>query len=321
MYLVPRFFSPVAAVFVIPFFVARASSAVDGFAQGVTGGADGNVITVTTASDLKKYAESSAGCIIRVSGAIDLESVGGRIDIKPNKTIIGRDPNAVITGNLALDNDYPVSNVIIRNLNITNPGGLGSGDGITITAVSKIFITNCTLYDCKDGCIDITGRADYITVSWCKFYYTDSNDSHRFVNLIGAGDRAVDDMNRFHVTLHHNWWSSLCSERMPSVRFGKVHIYNNYYSCSGNNYCIRARLHSQCLIENNYFEDVDDPYYVLLTSGENGKIQASGNFFKSCTGRIDLGTDTVFKPPYPYTLDKAADLPRIIMTRAGNIQF
>ncbi len=315
------FFSLVVSVFFVSFLVAADSLAADGFAGAVAGGAGGTVVTAATASDFKRHVESIDKCIVRVSGTINLGSVGGTVDIKPDKTIIGRDPNAAITGNLAFDNDYPVSNVIIRNLNITNPGGLGGGDGITITAVSKILITNCTVYDCKDGCIDITGRADYITVSWCKFYYTDPNNSHRFVNLIGAGDGAVDDTDRLHVTLHHNWWSSLCSERMPSVRFGRVHVYNNYYNCPGNNYCIRARLYSQCLIENNYFENVDDPYYVLITSGENGKIQASGNFFKSCTGRIDPGTDTVFTPSYPYTLDKATDLPRIIMTRAGNVQF
>ena len=31
-------------------------------------------------------------------------------------------------------------------------------------------------------------------------------------------------------------------ERMPSIRFGTVHIYNNYYSSAGNNYCVRVRL-------------------------------------------------------------------------------
>jgi pectate lyase len=318
---VSGFFSLIATAFVAPFFVADASLAADGFAQGVTGGADGNVVTVITAEDLKRYAVSSEDCVIRVTGAIDLESVGGKISIKPNKTITGSDPNTVITGNLAFDKDYPVSNIIIRNLNITNPDGLGSGDGITINAVSKIFITNCTVYDCKDGCIDITGRTDYVTVSWCRFYYTGPNNSHRFVNLIGASDRTVDDMNSLHITFHHNWWSSLCNERMPSVRFGRVHVYNNYYNCSGNNYCIRARLYSQCLIENNYFDNVDNPYYILVTSGEKGKIQASGNFFQNCTGRIDPGQDIVFMPPYPYTLDKAADLPGVIMARAGNVHF
>jgi pectate lyase len=318
---VSRFFSLIAIVFVVPFFIANASFAIDGFAQGVKGGADGNTVTATTASDFKRYAESCAGCVIRLSGAIDLEPVGGKIRIKPNKTITGSDPNTVITGNLAFDKDCPVSNVIIRNLNITNPGGFGGGDGITINAVSKIFITNCTVYDCKDGCIDITGRADYITVSWCKFFYTDPTYSHRFVNLIGSGDRAVDDMDKLHVTFHHNWWSGLCNERMPSVRFGRVHVYNNYYNCPGNNYCIRARLYSQCLIENNYFDNVDDPYYVLVTSGEKGKIRASGNFFRNCTGRIDPSEDIVFKPPYPYTLDRASDVKRIIMRRAGNVHF
>ena len=46
------------------------------------------------------------------------------------------------------------------------------------------------------------------------------------------------------VTWHHNWWSSNVHERMPRVRFGDVHVFDNYYSSSGNNYCIRAGFHS-----------------------------------------------------------------------------
>ena len=38
-----------------------------------------------------------------------------------------------------------------------------------------------------DGNIDIKGKANYITVSYCKFYYSNSKNPHRFNGLIGSG--------------------------------------------------------------------------------------------------------------------------------------
>jgi pectate lyase len=64
---------------------------------------------------------------------------------------------------------------------------------------------------------------------------------HRFSNLVGHSDNnASEDAGRLHVTFHHNWWGQLVHERMPRVRFGRVHVYNNFYNSPGNNYCIRA---------------------------------------------------------------------------------
>ena len=105
-----------------------------------------------------------------------------------------------------------------------------------------------------------------MTVSWCKFHYT-RNNGHNFVNLIGSSDTATEDRGKLHVTFHHNWWGNLCIERMPRVRFGQVHVYNNYYSATGNNYAVRAALESQNLVENNYFDGTADPWEYYTTSG------------------------------------------------------
>jgi len=117
----------------------------------------------------------------------------------------------------------------------------------------------------------------------------------------------------------HNWFGPLCWQRMPSVRYGRVHIYNNYYNSPGNLYCVRSRIQAECLIENNYFDSVNDPYYVYVDDpGEIiGKIRASGNVFDNCTGRIDDGDDDVFVPPYSYMLDKTLDVPTMVRLGAG----
>ncbi len=301
------------------FFLTSDVFAADGFGENTTGGKGGTIAVVDNAVDFKELVETvDVSYIIRISGEIDLGAVGGTVDIHSNKTIAGVDPNATITGQLGFEKGS--SNIIIERLNITNPGIYGEGDGISLKEdIKDVFITKCTFYDCKDGCLDITRKSDWITVSWCKFYFTASNSNQSRVSLIGSSDSATEDIGKFHVTFHHNWFGSFCWQRMPSVRYGRVHVYNNYYNCPGNLYCIRSRIQADCLIENNYFDSVNDPYYIYVHEpGEiKGKIRASGNVFDNCTGRVDDGDDDVFMPSYSYTLDKVLDVPTMVRLGAG----
>jgi pectate lyase len=149
------------------------------------------------------------------------------------------------------------------------------------------------------------------------FRYEDQT-SHRFSNLIGHSDNnAAEDAGRLHITFHHNWWSEGVQERMPRVRFGKIHCFNNYFSSAGNNYCIRAALESEVLVENNFFEDVDEPWEYYAKNGQTpGKIQAQGNEFRNVTGRIPA-RDTVFRAPYKYTMDTASRARSLVLDHAG----
>jgi len=293
--------------------------AADGFGENTTGGEGGTTIVVDNAEDFKELVEiPDVPFVVQVAGSIDLGSVDGKVRIRSNKTIAGTDPNATITGQLGFKKGS--SNIIIKRLNITNPGLYGEGDGISLKEdISDVLITKCTFYDCEDGCLDITRRSDRITVSWCKFYFTAQNINQSRVSLIGSSDSATDDLGRLHITFHHNFFGPLCWQRIPSVRYGRVHIYNNYYNCPGNLYCIRSRIQAECLIENNYFQNVNDPYYIYIRDpGEiTGKIRASGNIFDNCTGRIDDGDDDVFVPTYSYTLDKTLDVPAVVRLGAG----
>jgi len=293
--------------------------AADDFGANTTGGEGGTTAVVDNALDFKELVETpDVPYIVRLSGAIDLGSIDGRVSIRSNKTIQGMDPNATVTGQLGFKKGS--SNIIIERLNITNPRDYGEGDGISLKEdINDVFITKCTFYDCDDGCLDITRRSDRITVSWCKFYFTAANSKQSRVSLIGSSDSATDDLGKLHITFHHNFFGPLCWQRIPSVRYGRVHIYNNYYNSPGNLYCVRSRIQTECLIENNYFDSVNDPYYVYVDDpGEIiGKIRASGNVFDKCTGRIDDGDDDVFVPPYSYTLDKTLDVPTIVRLGAG----
>jgi pectate lyase len=292
---------------------------------GTTGGAGGTTVTVNNATDFINYVQNSKQTpyIIYVSGNINLG--GSNVRVRGNKTIIGL-PGSHITGNLKSYRSIE-SNNIFRFLDISNKDGAGDGDCISIDGASHIWIDHCTFTDGGDGNVDIKNAADYVTVSWCIFKYT-YNSGHNFSNLIGDNDNNGSvDTGHLLITFHHNWYSTLCVERMPSVRFGTLHIYDNYYNCPGNDYCIRTRLYAQCLVENNYFKDVQDPWerYVTSAGGNPGLLHASGNILDNVTWNagsdsdvvlID-GTDTVFTPPYSYTLDNAADVPAIVQYGAG----
>jgi pectate lyase len=295
----------------------------DGFANvgfTTTGGAGGPIVTVTDATSLSNYLNQAGSYVVQVKGAINLGPV--QLQVQPNKTIIGLGTDAKLTGSLGLftiTNNmlYGSTNIIVRNLYITNPSiSVGTGDGISLIGANHVWIDHCTFTDCADGELDITSGSDYVTVSWCKFNYT-FNSGHNFVNLLGADDGDIQDTDRLHVTFHHNWWSTLCHERMPRVRYGRVHSYNNYFNAPGNNYCVRAALESQVILERNWFENVDTPWEKFITTGATGLVSAVSNVFVNVTGLTDPGTDTVFSVPYLYTPDDTGGLPGIVTNNAG----
>jgi pectate lyase len=301
--------------------------AADGFGRNAIGGTGGASITVTNAADLIAYASSSLPYIITISGTITLN---GNLLITSNKTVQGSDSSSTIIGDLTIGSG--VNNVIVRYLNFTNPASVGWGDGVTIRDGAKnIFVTHCTFTDCADGELDVSTKSDSVTISWCRFRYV-TQTAHRNVMLIGSDDAYTADLGYLHVTVHHCWFDQLCTERMPSVRFGRVHVYNNYYSAAGNSYCVRTRLYAECLVENNYFENVQNPWELLTTTGTPGKIHAANNsnsFLDTTHGvtwlsgwypgqSLVLGTDTVFSPPYSFVLTDVQFVKDTVMKNAGN---
>jgi pectate lyase len=296
--------------------------AVDGWASmagGTSGGAGGPTITVTNEADLQYYAEQFDPYIIQVQGTIVCNSP---IWVKSNTTIIGLGSDATVDTSflLRMEGGVPISNVIFRNLTITNPRSLYEGDGIQLKyAIQNVWIDHCTLIDCDDGMVDITRQSDYVTISWCKFYYT-YDTTHNFVNLIGHDPDYTDDRGYLHVTMHHNWWGNLCIERMPRVRFGQVHVYNNYFDTPDAKYNIGVGREAQIRVENNYFDGVRDDCAWKQPAEYAGQIGWNGgNVFVNTT----LPTwatneyDTIFTPPYSYTLDDGLSVPGIVMAGAG----
>jgi pectate lyase len=305
----------------------------------VTGGSFGgntNSVTATNYFSFSNFVRQASALIIHIPNIAITNEEAYCYVYGNNKTIIGDGTNAAFIGDLRLN----ATNIIVQNLYFH----CETNDGITIDGGSKgtgknIWVDHCTFFDCGDGSLDITKGADYITVSWCRFAYLapTPTDIHHYVDLIGSSDS--DNASSFHVTFHHNWYDTNCLERMPSVRFGRVHCFNNYYTCAGNNYCIRTRISAQVLVENNYFQGVQNPWELLTTTGTPGLLKAVGN---NVTGPGDTtagvtwangwypgqslipGTDTLsdFTPvPYTYTPEPAANVLTDVPTFAGSGKY
>ena len=280
-----------------------------GFAStsNVTGGKGGPTVTVSNYSDFTNYLLYPAPLTVRVAGTITdpyagavsndyayIENEAG----SDNKTIIGVGTNAILQ---AVDLRVHATNVIIRNLFFQCLPS-GSNDCITLDSGKDgtngyTWIDHCDFYDAQDGSCDITKGADYITLSWCHFHYqTIGNPKpfHRLADLIGSSDS--DTGVNFHVTFHHDWYDTNCMERMPSVRFGHVHIFNNYYACPGNDYCVRTRIQAQVQVESTYFNSVNDPfeYYINTSESVHGLLKQFNNLAVNCTTNYGyiLLTDT-----------------------------
>ncbi len=78
-----------------------------------------------------------------------------------------------------------------------------------------------------DGLVDITNAATKITVSYNVF------KNHDKTNLLGGSDKPNAEIGygpgAIDVTFHHNIWDNT-GQRMPRLRFGRVHSYNNYFN-------------------------------------------------------------------------------------------
>ncbi|KAL5546276.1 hypothetical protein UlMin_005963 [Ulmus minor] len=251
-----------------------------GFGRFAIGGLRGRVYSVTTLAD-DGPGSLREGCrkkeplwiVFELSGTIHLSSY---LSVSSYKTIDGRGQNIKLTGKgLRLKE---CEHVIVCNLEFE--GGRGPDvDGIQIKPKSQhIWIDRCSLHDYEDGLIDITRESTDITISRCHF------SNHDKTMLIGAdpshtGDRCI------RVTIHHCFFDGT-RQRHPRVRFGKVHLYNNYTRNWGI-YAVCASVESQIYSQCNIYEAGQKKIaFKYLTEkaadkeeGTTGYIRSEGDLF------------------------------------------
>ncbi len=208
-----------------------------------------------------------------------------RIRIGDTTTIVGLGKDATlrgvwfdIRGSRKGTVQTPRQNIIIRNLTFEDtydcfPGwdpGDGSGawnalyDAISLREAVHVWVDHNTFrdrttsdayaptyfgahFEVHDGLVDITNASDLVTVSWNRF------ENHDKTMLIGSSDTTLYDTGRLRVTIHHNLFDGT-GQRTPRVRFGQVHVYNNYYKIINNPgyvYTWGVGKDSQIYAENN----------------------------------------------------------------------
>ena len=289
---------------------AAAESSPIGYGAGTTGGAGGATVTVTSYAQLVTEAKSTSPRIIRINGMIT--GAQETIYVTSNKTIVGVGANSGVVGGGFFVKK--ASNVILRNLKISL--AKAPVDLIQIQKSDHVWVDHNELFndtshdkDYYDGLLDINHGSDFITVSWNRLH------DHYKGSLIGHSDKnAAEDTGKLRVTYSHNWFQGV-QARLPRVRFGTVHSYNNFFAntvTSG----IHCLMGAHCLVQNNVFRSVTLPIWTTEDSPVDGFAVQNGNDFGGASPVITQ-TGTFTNPPYTAAMEPPSSVEASVKAGAG----
>ncbi len=278
----------------------------------LTGGSSGDTVEATSLAELISYLGDEIPRIVKLSKYITGTSTD-EIRINSNKTLIGTNYLAHIKGvKVAINGSR---NVIIKNVTFSR---VLRADEIEINGGARnVWIDHCELFtdrdhdddeDYYDGLLDIKNESSFITVSWCYLH------DHNKGVLISSGDDSYQDSVQ-RITFHHNYFYN-CNSRLPSIRFGKAHIFNNFYE--GNNTAINTRMNACVRVEKNYFLN-SGTGVGMLYSPVPGSVELIDNIFEN-TSYSDSPICQL-DVPYSYAsfIDNTEDLPALIPPNIRNI--
>jgi len=253
-----------------------------------------------------------------------------RIRIPANTTIVGVGGSATVRGAWfdirpsSTSGNTPM-NVIIRNLAFEDTfdcfpqwsptdGALGNWnalyDAISVRNATHVWIDHNRfedidtaddtlpvhfgrIYQVHDGLLDVTNESDLVTISWNHFR------NHDKAMLVGSSDGATADRGKLRLTLHHNLFEDL-GQRVPRVRYGQVHLYNNAYVTSEAGagrygYSWGVGIESQIVAENNHFTVPPAVTPDLFIDRFNGtRIRATGTYANGVLPRAAVDVVAAF---------------------------
>ncbi|GHA00484.1 hypothetical protein GCM10008090_06600 [Arenicella chitinivorans] len=330
------------ACFLSPALTHAQATGFAGQNGGTTGGQGGPTVRATSGTQIHQALcsrpTSDSPIIIEVEGTINhgnTSKVSGsscntaddKIEIKDvdNVTIIG-------VGNGALFDQLGIhlrnaNNIIVRNVAVRNVKKSGSptsngGDAIGMESdVSNVWVDHVTLSadggesEGYDSLIDIKADTRYVTLSYSLLQGSDRG------GLVGSSS---SDLGNGPLTWHHNIFRDLNS-RVPLLRGGFAHIYNNWYDgirSTG----INSRRGGEALIENNYFQDARNPIGTFYDD-VSGTWDLRGNVFDNINWDTSPSDEDPAGPnpqstaslavPYGVSLDDAGCVPALLAQIAG----
>ncbi len=198
------------------------------------------------------------------------------------------------------------------------------------------------IYQQHDGAVDVTRQSDKVTISYNHF------QGHDKLMLIGGSDTAtaVNGLGFLSVSVHHNYFEDTI-QRMPRVRFGKVHVFNNYYRgsvvagvASLLLYGLGIGQFAQLYSENNVFEIAGNikPEQIIavfnragdkktyfydagstLNNQELNLLELANVLASKANRPVIENTQTVWKPAnnYSYTLESTTQTKASVLEQAG----
>jgi pectate lyase len=336
-------------------------------AGGTVGGSAASAASIYTVGNRAQLLAAilnggASSKIIKLVGIVDMtggvpysssidQATRGAIRLKSNTTLIGDGSNSgFVNGHILLSN---VSQVIIRNLRLVNPCDVGPAwdpadgatgnwnadfDAIGISGSDHVWIDHNSFTDapvtdnflpienghvrqCHDGALDITNGSDFVTVSYNLFGQHDKN------SLIGASDRATTDEGKLRVTFSNNVFRDVAS-RSPRVRFGQVHLFNNYHAGSKSepvyptSYSVGVGQAARILSANNVFEvagarscaDVVKDY----SGSTPGGFKDAGSLLNGAAlGACGVSNSVIWTPPYAFSLRPSTLVKANALAQAG----
>ncbi len=331
-----------------------------GYAAGTTGGEGATEANIHHFNDGKKFGQwlylreknkDKTPAICYLSGTFHKDEGRGSgspwFDIKRtgNISIYGTDGFVMENVGFFLNE---ADNIIIRNIYIKMPKADNGADGISMQESNNVWVDHCTFEslnqtkDYEDGSCDITHATYNVTVSWCHFIKTQKSC------LVGHSNGASAD-TKITATFHHNFFD-LSSSRHPRVRYGKVHVYNNFFNAV-TTYGVGSAYGAMVLVEDNLFDGVRLPTDIctfpakLSGSSWVSNLQGSvaGYLFERNNTYLNKPEDATepypltnvqykayngealatpytyddFKPAYDYIVDEPAQLSTIVPSGAG----
>lgn len=332
---------------------------------GTRGGAlasPANVYTVRNRAELAAALAAPAPArIVRVAGLIDMsggrpfsdsadQARRGAVRIPSNTTLLGVAAGAgFVNGSISVSN---VSQVIIRNLTLRNPcdvaprwdpkdGPKGNWnslfDAISVSNARQVWIDHNRFSDapdtddtlavengkvkqCHDGALDITSGSDLVSVTYNHFALHQKN------SLVGGSDRATGDASRLRVTFKGNLFEHV-SERAPRVRYGQVHLLNNYYlgdrkhPVYPHGYSVGVARESHIVSDANVFDVAGASacrHVVRDPGGSPGVFVDTGSLLNGqALAGCGFGGEMGWRPPYSYDALPAAAVRDHVLANAG----
>jgi pectate lyase len=312
--------------------------------DGVTGGGNARPVVVRSMSELQAQAAGEAPRVIHVAGKFR-----GTLTVGSNKTIIGLQ-GAEIGSDAGVLRLTGSRNVIIKNLHLVG-AQMPNQPNTILHNVKNVWLDHNSFINGHTDLLVVSGTSDFVTLSWNVFRHTHFQHNHMGVN-IGASDNDTTSRGHLRVTHHHNFYAKMVNERMPRVRFGQVHTFNNLCLAGTDPqlrsyYAVRPGVDANIRSERNIYKDFVGPswwwtseklgaetstVFNYARGNENSVLESIEDVaipeavkrpiaikeHEGVTGQAGFyGNGKAFVPPYAYTADPTDGLEEKIRAGAG----